>query len=205
MKTKTKALALFLSAVLLVVTTVFTTMAFLTSTDEVKNTFTFGQVVITLDEKDVDKDSNDQDNVTIDGDVRDKANEYKLIPGSTYTKDPKIRVDAVSENCYLFVKVVNGLVNAEAAGDTTIAKQMENNGWVNVSDNIYVYCDENGNKCSVAGGGVISVFDSFTIGGNTEVSKFGDAKINVTAYAVQAEGFENDEPASIWNKVFAQQ
>ena len=136
MRTKTKALVLALCAVLLVVTTVFVTMAFLTSEDSVQNTFTVGEVTISLDELDVD--DSDNDDSTTD---RDKANEYKLIPGKTYTKDPTIHVGAKSEPCYLFVKVENGLVNAEADGNTTIAEQMKSNGWtlVDGQTNIYVY------------------------------------------------------------------
>lgn len=53
MRTKTKALTLSLCAVLLVVTTVFATMAYLTSQDSVNNTFTVGKVEITLDEAQV--------------------------------------------------------------------------------------------------------------------------------------------------------
>ena len=55
MKIRTKALLLVMCAVLLVVTTVMATLAFLTSTTKVvKNTFTVGNVVITLDEAPVD-------------------------------------------------------------------------------------------------------------------------------------------------------
>ena len=62
MKTKTKALALALCAVLLVVSTVFVTMAYLTSkTDVVTNTFTVGKVTITLDEAKVDEYGNPVD------------------------------------------------------------------------------------------------------------------------------------------------
>ena len=50
MKTTKKALLLTLCAVLLVAASVLGTMAYLTSTDEVQNTFTVGQVSIKLDE-----------------------------------------------------------------------------------------------------------------------------------------------------------
>ncbi len=112
MRTKTKALVTALCAVLLVVASVMGTMAYLTSQDTVKNTFTVGNVKITLDEKDVDKDQNTADNVTLPtGEVRDKANKYHLIPGNTYVKDPTVHVDANSESCWLFVKLENGLKN----------------------------------------------------------------------------------------------
>ena len=110
--------------VLLVTASVLGTMAYLTSQDQVVNTFTVGNVAITLDETDVDvngdKDSED----------RVKANEYKLLPGHTYTKDPIVHVDADSEDCYLFVKVENGIAAIEA--DTKVADQMAEKGWVAV-------------------------------------------------------------------------
>lgn len=202
MRTKTKALVLALCAVLLVVTTVFVTMAFLTSEDSVQNTFTVGEVTISLDELDVDEDDllTDNKEYTKDGitTTRDKANEYKLIPGKTYPKDPTIHVGAKSEPCYLFVKVENGLVNAEADGNTTIAEQMKSNGWtlVDRQTNIYVYKE----VVTAETGANIVVFNSFTIDGETAVADYKDAKINVTAYAIQAEGFENTAKADIWAK-----
>ena len=200
MRTKTKALVLALCAVLLVVTTVFVTMAFLTSEDSVQNTFTVGEVTISLDELDVD--DSDNDGFTTD---RDKANEYKLIPGKTYTKDPTIHVGAKSEPCYLFVKVENGLVNAEADGNTTIAKQMENKGWfpVNGTEDVY-YCGTVTTISAVNGGQDKVVFNEFTIDDSVEADdlvKYADKEIKVTAYAIQAEGFEKTDIASIWAKI----
>ena len=99
MKTKTKALALALCAVLLVVSTVFVTMAYLTSkTDVVTNTFTVGKVTITLDEAKVTADGE-----KVQGADRVKENKYHLIPGHFYVKDPTIHVANGSEECWLFV------------------------------------------------------------------------------------------------------
>ena len=56
MKTKSKALLMTLCAVLLVAASVLGTMAYLTSTDEVENTFTVGNVKIALDEAKVNAD-----------------------------------------------------------------------------------------------------------------------------------------------------
>lgn len=180
MRTKTKALALALCAVLLVVTTVFVTMAFLTSKDTVTNTFTVGKVTITLDEADVNNDGTYVSNK----DARVDANEYKLIPGHTYIKDPTIHVADDSEECWLFVKVENGLANAEAEGATSIASQMAAKGWTKVDDtDVYAYATK-----QVAGADVV-VFDTFKIAGTTDVSKYEDAEIVVTAYAIQADGF----------------
>lgn len=61
------------------------TLAWLTSTTgPVTNTFTVGDINITLDET---------------------TSDYKMIPGYTITKDPKVTVKAGSEACYLFVKI----------------------------------------------------------------------------------------------------
>ena len=56
MKKAKKVVALALCAVMLVVGSVAGTMAYLTSNDSVTNTFTVGNVVITLDETNVDND-----------------------------------------------------------------------------------------------------------------------------------------------------
>lgn len=70
MKTKSKALLLTLCAVLLVAASVLGTMAYLTSTDTVTNTFTVGKVEIKLDETDVTNPTGS----------RVQANSYKLMP-----------------------------------------------------------------------------------------------------------------------------
>ena len=100
MKTKSKALLLTLCAVLLVAASVMGTMAYLTSTDKVENTFTVGNVTITLDEAKVNTDGTPAAPAE-----RVKANEYKLLPGHTYTKDPTVTVKAVSESSYVRMKV----------------------------------------------------------------------------------------------------
>ena len=51
MRAKTKVVALSLCAVMLVAASVATTIAFLKSSDSVKNTFTVGKVSITLDQR----------------------------------------------------------------------------------------------------------------------------------------------------------
>ena len=100
MKTKSKALLLTLCAVLLVAASVLGTMAYLTSTDTVTNTFTVGKVEIKLDEAKVNADG-----IPVEGADRVKANSYKLMPGTTYTKDPTVTVKAGSEESYVRMKV----------------------------------------------------------------------------------------------------
>lgn len=194
MKKTSKALLLSLCAVLLVTASVLGTMAYLTSQDQVVNTFTVGNVAITLDEKDVD-------NSTPGENDRDKANAYKLMPGHNYEKDPIVHVDANSEDCYLFVKVVNEIANIEA--EKTVAQQMTEKGWVAVdaANGIYVYTTDKANPAVVTKGSNITVFENFTIAGNvdnTTLATYADKTITVKAYAIQADGFAGKTASEIW-------
>ena len=210
MKTARKVLILALCAVLLVSISVMGTMAYLTSQQEVTNTFTVGNVKITLDETDVDDSTKDA--------ARDQANAYKLLPGQTYTKDPIIHVDADSEACYLFVKVENGIKAIEAAGDT-VASQMLDKGWKLVhgdllaNEYLYVYAGTESEKTAVAGGANIAVFDKVVIdgekvvnvaegeavpAGKVNIADYQGKTVKVTAYAVQKDGFEDMAPSAIW-------
>lgn len=186
MKTRTKALLLTLCAALLVCATVLATMAFLTDTAEVKNTFTVGNVDITLDEA----------KVTVygeaDGTDRVIKNDYKLIPGKTYTKDPTVTVATGSEDCYLFVKVENNIANAliseNTATEDTIATQMEENGWLLLIEGSNIYYQADAKKA----GETAVVFNNFTVSSDViDLSTYDGKTIIVTAYAVQADGFNS--------------
>ena len=100
MKTRRNALLLSFCAVLLVVASVFGTVAYMTSKDQVKNTFTVGKVAINLDEAKVTEDGK-----PVEGADRVKENSYKLLPGLTYTKDPVVTVLDGSEASYVRMKV----------------------------------------------------------------------------------------------------
>ena len=79
MKSKKKVFLTVLCAAALVVASVLGTMAYLTSkTGPVTNTFTVGNVNITLDETDVTPMG------VKDTDTKVTENSYKLIPGHTY-------------------------------------------------------------------------------------------------------------------------
>ena len=174
MKTKTKALVLSLCAVLLVVTTVFVTMAYLTATtDKVQNTFTVGKVNISLDEAEVDEYGE-----PITPENRVQGNEYKLIPGHTYAKDPTIHVDDDSEDCWVFAKVENGL-------DTAATIDLSTTDWtlVDGTTNVYAY------KAIVSGGDDVVVFSQFTFSSEADPADYENATIDITGYAIQADGF----------------
>ena len=187
-----KTLALAACAILLVVGSVAGTFAYLTSTtDPVTNTFTAGKVSITLDETDVNvygtKDSNN----------RVTENAYKLIPGHTYVKDPTIHVKAGSEECYLFVKVVNGISDIEDSAKS-IASQMTANGWVIFDADEGIYVLDHPVNALGANDVDVAVFANFTINATADnvadyvTTDANKIMIEVTAYAVQADGVTGD-------------
>lgn len=188
MKAKTKAIVLALCAVLLVAASVLATLAFLKSTDSVENTFTVGKVKITLDEAKAGEYGD-----VADATVRVKGNEYKLIPGHKYAKDPTVHLEAGSEESYIFVKVENGLAAIEAAGETTIAAQITGNGWTALEGAAGVYYKQV--EANVNAEDYL-VFSSFILADDADVANHTDAKITVTAYAIQADGF--DSAAEAW-------
>ena len=99
-----------LCAVLLVAASVLGTMAYLTDSKGVKNTFTVGNVAITLDEAKVDDNGNAIDKqgkqVTNLADAeRVPGNAYKLLPNHTYVKDPTVTVLKPSVASYVRMKV----------------------------------------------------------------------------------------------------
>ena len=159
MKNLKKALIAGTCSVLLVAGSVAGTMAYLTDTETVNNTFTVGNVSIVLDELDVD-------NSTPGDNDRDKGNKYHLMPGHSYVKDPTIHVDAGSEDSWLFVTVTNGLQDIEATGETTIANQMAENGWSLVEGTKDVYAYKN---IAHAGENIV-VFDGFKISGTAKAA-----------------------------------
>lgn len=180
-------------AVLLVCVSVGATLAYLTSSAVVTNTFTVGQVTITLDETKVDAYG-----VADTTAGRVMGNAYKLLPGHTYTKDPVVHVAQGSEPCYLFVKVENGIAGIEATGNT-MAAQMAAKGWslVTGTQNVYAYSTVVDARTATAPVDV-AVFDSFTLAGNAQVAAYANQQVVITAYAIQADGFEGKTAQEIW-------
>lgn len=201
MKTRSKALLLTLCAVVLVIATVFGTMAYLTSTDEVKNTFTVGSVKITLDEAKVTTDGK-----PVEGAERVKTNAYHLLPGNEYEKDPTVHVNAVSEDSWIFVKVENGIAAFEAATSTeengykSISDQITANGWKALDGVANVYYKP---YTKSAIGSDLIVFRNFKIADTAnDVQGWAtlNATVNITAYAVQKDGF--DTASAAWTATF---
>lgn len=222
MRTKSKALLMALCAIMLVVTSVVGTMAYLTDEDEVTNIFTIGKVTLGDGEEDgeagldeakvneygepVDEQGNKVDDISdaprVDG------NSYKLVPGHDYAKDPTVHVRKDSENSFIFVKVENGIEDIEA-DDDTIAAQMTDNGWLplNGVDNVFYKEWTKMSETETTETDDLIVFEHFQIDGavtnddlNDAQKNYADAEIVVTAYAVQKDGF--DDAKAAWVATF---
>lgn len=189
MKTAKKALGLMLVAVLLVTATIFGTMAYLTDKDEVTNTFTVGSVDISLDEAPVGADGK-----ATTGD-RVQKNDYKLMPGHEYDKDPIVHFADKSEASWLFIEVTNEIAGIEstAEGYKSIAAQIAENGWTALDGVTGVYYKQV--EANNSGNAVdYPVFAGFTVDGGvngTTLDNYNNKTVKVTAYAVQADGFDS--------------
>ncbi len=208
---KFKALLVVACALLLVAASVFGTMAYLTSTDTVTNTFTVGKVKITLDEAKVISDGTPVANAE-----RVKANEYKLLPGHTYTKDPTVTVEEGSEESYVRMKVEVKNIDQLKAVFTDASYYGANGvfllqklvgGWDNTKWASVGYEQSKDGKTGTyefryyqkTGPATLEpLFTTITIPGSVDAAgleKLGNVKINITGEAIQADGFTNANAA----------
>ena len=208
MKTRSKALLLTLCAVVLVIATVFGTMAYLTSTDEVKNTFTVGSVNIKLDEAKANTDGSLVANAE-----RVKANSYKLLPGHTYNKDPMVTVLNGSESSYIKMTVtfskaneLDAIFDPNGATLTSIFNNYDSTNWIykgntendNMNTRTYEFWYKETVGAPTADVALDALFDSITVPGEItkeQLATIEGMTITVNAYAIQADGFANAEAA----------
>lgn len=115
------------------------TVAWLTdSTDAVVNTFTAGDINITLQEHSYNPQSN---TLNMTSAVVTQNSNYKIVPGLNLPKDPYITVKANSEACWLFVEITqsaNWLPEMTWDVDNTVQYGAET-AWAKVDgeDNVY--------------------------------------------------------------------
>lgn len=173
-----KLAVMLASLVLILCTVIGGTLAWLvTETDPVVNTFTYGDINITLKETDTNKD----------GDNDPNTNTYPMVPGHTITKDPKVTFKANSEDAWLFVKL-----QKTANFDDFMTYAMAD-GWTKLDNVDGVYYREVSKAAQDAEFTVIKD-DTVTVKGEVtkEMLNALDAngasnypKLTVTAYAVQ--------------------
>ena len=208
MKTKSKILLLMLCAVALVAASVLGTLAYLTSTDEVVNTFTVGNVKIKLDEAKANPDGTLVPNAD-----RVKANSYKLLPGHNYAKDPMVTVLKGSESSYIKMTVtfskaaeLDAIFAPNGADMTSIFNGYDSSNWIakgNTEDTqnntrTYEFWYKEAVAAPDADVALDALFDSITVPGsitNAQLATIEGMTITVNAYAIQADGFANAEAA----------
>lgn len=211
-----KALLAVCCAALLVCVSIGATVAYLTSrTETVVNTFTVGKVEIDLDEAKVNEDGDpikaDGTTVTNPADAaRVKANNYKLLPGHVYTKDPTVTVKANSEESYVRMKVTvtfgNALTDAQLATDLDSIFTGYDAKWVRKNkvvseDRTSITYEYRYNTTVSAGDADEKLAPLFTKvvvptnWTNDDLAAFGGIKINIVAEAIQADSFANAEAA----------
>ena len=211
MKTKSKALLLTLCAVLLVTASVLGTMAFLTSNDEVVNTFSVGSVAIKLDEAKANTDGS-----LVEGAARVKANSYKLLPGHTYNKDPMVTVLNGSEASYIKMTVtfsnareLDAIFAPDGATLTNIFNGYDPATWIakgNTKDatantRTYEFWYKEAVGAPNGDFALDALFDSITVPGTItkdQLASIEGMTITINAYAIQADGFQ--DAAEAWSK-----
>ena len=203
MKSK-KALWIAVCAVVLLAAVTATTLAFLTDRDAVVNTFTVGDVQITLDETKVVNGEATNERTT-------EGNEYHLIPGKSYVKDPTMTVLANSEPAYLrMIVTINKQAELDAIFDahdlalTDIFAGFDQNWELNKvdrSDNATVVYEFRYVDVVTAGDADLklpALFTALNVPGEItrdEMQTIADLEISVVGEAMQAETFADADAA----------
>lgn len=154
------------------------TLAWLSDkTDSVVNTFTVGDINITLTES---------DNLNL-----------KMVPGNNITKDPKVTVKSGSEACWLFVKV-----EKSANFDDFMTYEMAD-GWTVLTgvDGVYyreVTASAADTSFEVLKGNQVTVKDTVKKEDLQAVKTANQPTLTFTAYAVQKDNIA--DAATAWAK-----
>lgn len=177
-----------LALVLVIGCAVGGTVAWLvSSTDPVVNTFTYGDINITLGET--------------------TGNDYKIIPGVNIDKNPKVTVKGGSEACWLFVKVEEEGTFVANKVTYSIADGWTQGDGTNIPENVYyreVEAVTADTSYYVLQGsteypnGVVTVSEELTKAEVNSITAENQPKLTFTAYAVQKDGIA--DAGTAWAK-----
>lgn len=186
-----KLVVAMLAVTLLIGCAIGGTVAWLTAnTAPVVNTFTYGDINITLTET---KPANQQ---------------AKIIPGVDIEKDPKVTVKANSEACWLFVKVQESGTFVANKVTYSIADGWTQGDGTNIPANVYyrqVTAATTDTSFNILAGdatypnGVVKVSENLTKAEVNAITAENQPTLTFTAYAVQKDGI--DTAADAWAKV----
>lgn len=175
-----KTFALVVVMMLIIGCTIGGTIAWLTAkTDPVVNTFTVGDINITLAET---------------------TTNFKMVPGNTISKDPKVTVLKDSEACWLFVEIEKS-ANLDSFITYSIA-----DGWTALSgaDGVYyreVNATTQDTGFDVLASNQVTVKDTVTKAMMNDLQKDDATQptLTFTAYAVQKDNIA--DAATAWSKL----
>ena len=185
---KKKIMAAALAICMMATLVVGMSLAYFTDTDSKTNTFTVGNVDITLTEP------------SWLGDTSEDA--VRLIPGKTIAKDPTITVAQGSQTAYTFMKMELSADFLELITDWATAQQVTDpkaviGAWFTSATSPKIMAMGSdyvilGVLSPKAAGDSVKYFDAVTVPGTVTqdmIKANGTYTINITAYAIQAEGF----------------
>lgn len=175
-----KTFVAMLALVLVIGCAVGGTVAWLvSSTNAVVNTFTYGDINITLGET--------------------TGSDYKIIPGVDIPKDPKVTVNKDSEACWLFVKVEEEGTFVANKVTYSIADGWTKGDGTNIPANVYyraVDAVTNDTDFAVLKDNKIYVSEDLSKSDIQSITT--KPTLTFTAYAVQKDGI--DDAATAWVK-----
>lgn len=207
-----KTIAIVALVVLVAVASVLGTLAYLTDTKTVENTFTMGDVRIKLDETDVNNPKGD----------RVTKNDYEVYPGAIVTKDPIVH-NVGANGAYIRATVnVSDWMNLVAAYYPDFKETFPNEGYKAALNLLVGELGEGWSVVDVEAGDVFTIgqfdakfilkYDGVLKGGENTTAMFQtvtvpagidnvNAKsfnsVKVKAQAMQANGFDSWEAAFV--------
>lgn len=211
MKNSKKILLICLCVAAILAVAVMGTLAWLVDTDSAVNTFTVGQVHISVDEAKVNADGN-----PVVGADRVKTNEYHILPGVKYTKDPTMTVLADSEDAYVRMILtihnasdVQAILTKYSLGDfSALIGGWDKNAWLykgftedtakNTISFEFRYKEIVGKNA--ADTKLPALFDTLIVPGEITGEEMKDLydggfKMEVSGHAIQAAGFDTETAA----------
>lgn len=207
---KKKITAIFLCVALVAIAVVGASLAYFTDTKSATNTFTMGNVKITLDETDVTNPTG----------ARVTSNEYAVYPGAVVTKDPIVH-NVGANAAYIRATVnVSNWMNLVAAYYPDFKETFPNDGYKaalnllvgNLGEGWSVVGVEAGDVFTIgqfdakfilkydgilaAGADTTAMFQTVTIPAGLDNANAGSFdEVKVVAQAIQADGFDTWEAA----------
>lgn len=188
---KKKVLSCAVCAALVLCIAAGATVAWLTDrTENVKNTFTVGDVDIAMSET-VGKETKNTDS---DGNIDNAC--YKMVPGAELAKDPRVIVNSGSEACWLFVKAeksanFDDFMSFDAADGWTALTGVQGVYYRSVD----AQTANSGVSYAVIKGDKVTVKNEVTKEQLSALTEASYPTLTFTAYAIQSDNLPDDTDA----------